>query len=116
VALQFQLWLDRRVQADYSRVALRQMYRLAKDAGVPLNAVKPTDTGFSLPDELQNIAARITHHINEGQPLQLSVEEEALLRQRYIHYSAHYEITGPLFPFKPAPGDVRAVYSNKGLK
>jgi len=41
VELQFQLWLDRRVQAEYSRVALRQMYRLAKDAGVPLNAVEP---------------------------------------------------------------------------
>jgi hypothetical protein len=115
VELQFRLWLDRRVQADYSRVALRQMYRLAKDAGVPLNAVKPTDTGFSLPDELQPVATQITHHINEGQPLQLSVEEETLLRQRYIHHSAHYQRAGPLFPFKPAPGDVRAVYSNKGL-
>ena len=42
--------------------------------------------------------------------------EEALLRQRYIHYSAHYAIAGPLFPFKPAPGDVRAIYPNRGLK
>jgi len=116
VELQFQLWLDRRVQAEYSRVALRQMYRLAKDAGVPLNAVKPTDTGFSLPDELQPIATRITHHINEGRPLQLTATEEALLRQRYIHRSAHYQITGPLFPFKPAPGGVRGVYPNRGLK
>ncbi|MCL1488509.1 MAG: DUF2235 domain-containing protein [Marinobacter sp.] len=33
VELQFQLWLDRRVQAEYSRVALRQMYRLAKRCG-----------------------------------------------------------------------------------
>ena len=33
VELEFRLWLDRRVQAEYSRVALRQMYRLAKDAG-----------------------------------------------------------------------------------
>ena len=116
VELQFRLWLDRRVQAEYSRVALRQMYRLAKDAGVPLNAVKPTDTGFSLPDELQPIATRITHHINEGRPLQLSTQEEALLRQRYIHHSAHYQTAGPLFPFKPAPGGVRGVYPNKGLK
>lgn len=116
VELQFRLWLDRRVQAEYSRVALRQMYRLAKDAGVPLNAVKPTDTGFSLPDELQPITTRITHHINEGQPLRLSAAEEALLRQRYIHHSAHYQIAGPLFPFKPAPGGVRSVYPNRGLK
>jgi len=116
VELQFRLWLDRRVQAEYSRVALRQMYRLAKDAGVPLNAVKPTDTGFSLPDELQPIATGITHHINEGQPLQLSIQEEALLRQRYIHHSAHYQIAGPLFPFRPAPGGVRGVHPNRGLK
>lgn len=116
VELQFRLWLDRRVQAEYSRVALRQMYRLAKDAGVPLNAVKPTDTGFSLPDELQPIATRITHHINEGQPLRLSAAEETLLRQRYIHHSAHYQIAGPLFPFKPAPDGVRRIHPNRGLK
>jgi len=115
VELQFQLWLDRRVQAEYSRVALRQMYRLAKDAGVPLDTVKPTDIGFSLPDELQPIATRITHHINEGQRLQLSIQEEALLRQRYIHHSAHYQSAGPLFPFKPAPDGVRDIHPNRGL-
>ncbi|MCL1479761.1 MAG: hypothetical protein MH219_20690 [Marinobacter sp.] len=103
VELQFQLWLDRRVQAEYSRVALRQMYRLAKDAGVPLNTVKPTDIGFSLPDELQPIATQITHHINEGHPLQLMPKEEALLRQRYIHHSAHYQTARPLFHSNPHP-------------
>jgi hypothetical protein len=115
VELQFQLWLDRRVQADYSRVALRQMYRLAKDAGVPFNTLNPALEEYALPDELQPIATQITHHIDEGHPLQLSIEEEALLRQRYIHYSAHYEITGPLFPFKPAPGGVRSIHPNRGL-
>ncbi|MCL1480878.1 MAG: hypothetical protein MH213_05870 [Marinobacter sp.] len=114
--MQFQLWLDRRVQAEYSRVALRQMYRLAKDAGVPLNTVKPTDIGFSLSDELQPIATQITRHINEGRPLQLMPKEEALLRQRYIYHSAHYQTAGPLFPFKPAPGGVRNIHPNRGLK
>jgi hypothetical protein len=116
VELQFQLWLDRRVQADYSRVALRQMYRLAKDAGVPFDTLNPALEEYALPDELQPIATQIANHINEGHPLQLSIEEEALLRQRYIHHSAHYEIAGPLFPFKPAPGDVRAIYPNRGLQ
>ncbi|SOB77230.1 Zn-binding Pro-Ala-Ala-Arg (PAAR) domain-containing protein, incolved in TypeVI secretion [Marinobacter sp. LV10R510-11A] len=116
VELQFRLWLDRRVQAEYSRVALRQMYRLAKDAGVPLDPVDPADPDIILPDELQSIAAQITRHINERQPLRLSATEEDLLRQRYIHHSAHYQIAGPLFPFKPAPGGVRGVYPNKGLK
>ena len=116
VELQFRLWLDRRVQAEYSRVALRQMYRLAKDAGVPFNKLNPALEEYALPDELQSIATRITHHINEGQPLRLSAAEEALLRQRYIHHSAHYQIAGPLFPFKSAPGGVRGVYPNKGLK
>ncbi|WP_227498908.1 DUF2235 domain-containing protein [Marinobacter sp. ELB17] len=116
VELQFQLWLDRRVQAEYSRVALRQMYRLAKDAGVPLDTVKPNETGYSLPDELQPIATQITHHINEGDPLQLMPKEEALLRQRYIHHSAHYQTAGPLFPFKPAPDGVRSIHPNRGLK
>jgi hypothetical protein len=116
VELQFQLWLDRRVQAEYSRVALRQMYRLAKDSGVPFNTLNPALEEYALPDELQHIATHITHHINEGHPLQLSIEEEALLRQRYIHYSAHYEIAGPLFPFKPAPGGVRSIHPNRGLK
>jgi len=86
VELQFQLWLDRRVQAEYSRVALRQMYRLAKDAGVPLDPVDPADPDIILPDELQSIAAQIIRHINEGHPLQLMPKEEALLRQRYIHH------------------------------
>ena len=116
VELQFRLWLDRRVQAEYSRVALRQMYRLAKDAGVPLDPVDPADPGIVLPDELQPIAAQITRHINEGQPLRLSAAEEALLRQRYIHHSVHYQIAGTLFPFKPAPSGVRGVYPNRGLK
>lgn len=116
VELQFRLWLDRRVQAEYSRVALRQMYRLAKDAGVPFKKLNPALEEYALPDELQPIATRITHHINEGQPLQLSIQEEAVLRQRYIHHSAHYQITGPLFPFKPAPDGVRGIHPNRGLK
>ncbi|UQG65023.1 MULTISPECIES: DUF2235 domain-containing protein [unclassified Marinobacter] len=116
VELQFQLWLDRRVQAEYSRVALRQMYRLAKDAGVPLDPVDPADPDIILPDELQSIAAQITRHINEGHPLQLMPKEEALLRQRYIHHSAHYQTAGPLFPFKPAPGGMRNIHPNRGLK
>ena len=116
VELQFRLWLDRRVQAEYSRVALRQMYRLAKDAGVPFNKLNPALEEYALPDELQPIATCITHHINEGQPLQLSAAEEALLRQRYIHHSAHYQIAGPLFPFKPAPDGVRGIHPNRGLK
>ena len=116
VELQFQLWLDRRVQAEYSRVALRQMYRLAKDAGVPFDTLNPALEEYALPDELQPIATQITCHINEGQPLQLSMQEEALLRQRYIHHSAHYQTAGPLFPFKPAPGGVRGVYPNRGFK
>ena len=115
VELQFQLWLDRRVQTEYSRVALRQMYRLAKDAGMPFDTLNPALEKYALLDELQPIATQITHHINEDQPLQLSIQEEALLRQRYIHHSAHYQTAGPLFPFKPAPGSVRRVYPNRGL-
>ena len=106
VELQFQLWLVRRVQAKYSRVALRQMYRLAKDAGVPFDTLNPALEEYALPDELKPIATQITHHINEGHPLQLMPKEEALLRQRYIHHSAHYQTAGPLFPYKPAPGGV----------
>ncbi|WP_309044071.1 phospholipase effector Tle1 domain-containing protein [Marinobacter sediminicola] len=116
VELQFRLWLDRRVQAEYSRIALRQMYRLAKDSGVPFKKLNPDVEKYVLPDELQSIATRITLHINEGRPLKLPVKEEALLRQRYIHHSAHYQVSGPLFPFKPASDQVRGVHPNKGLQ
>ncbi|MBK1872409.1 DUF2235 domain-containing protein [Marinobacter sp. 1-3A] len=116
VELQFRLWLDRRIQAEYSRIALRQMYRLAKNAGVPLDPIDPADPDIVLPDELQSIATKITIHINEGRPLELSAAEEALLHQRYIHHSAHYQVSGPLFPFKPAPDKVRGVHPNKGLQ
>ncbi|MGO3692490.1 phospholipase effector Tle1 domain-containing protein [Marinobacter sp.] len=116
VELQFRLWLDRRVKSEYSRIALRQMYRLAADVGVPFKNLNPALKKYALPDELQSIATRITLHINEGRPLQLTAAEEALLRQRYIHHSAHYQIAGPLFPFKPAPDMVRGVHPNRGLK
>jgi len=116
VELQFRLWLDRRIQAEYSRIALRQMYRLAKNAGVPLDPIDPADPDIVLPDELQSIATKITIHINEGRSLELSAAEEALLHQRYIHHSAHYQVSGPLFPFKPAPDKVRGIHPNKGLQ
>jgi len=78
--------------------------------------LNPALEEYALPDELQHIATQITPHINEGQPLRLSATEEDLLRQRYIHHSAHYQIAEPFFPFKPAPVGVRGIHPNRGLK
>lgn len=85
--VQAAVYMQRRVFGQLSRVYLRIMHRLACEQGVPFAALAEAEAG--LPDELQSIEARLQAQVREG-AIALTAQEERLLRQRYIHQSAHW--------------------------
>jgi len=80
--------MGRQVFGHLSRVSLLVMHTLACDEGVPFNPV-PLTPEFQLPPELENISTRLIDYARGG-PYLLDSHEEALLRWRYIHQSAHW--------------------------
>lgn len=85
----------RQVRGEYSRVALRAMQTLAIKAGVPLDNIDPEDEATRLPADLKSIAETVVEQISAGaESPTLTLAQQRLVRQRYIHYSAHYN------PFK----------------
>ncbi|SFM11185.1 T6SS phospholipase effector Tle1-like catalytic domain-containing protein [Marinobacter zhejiangensis] len=85
------LRMVRQVRGEYSRVSLWTMHELASEAGVPFSDIDPEDEATHLPDELIVIKDQIREQIcaNSESP-SLTATQLNLLRQRYIHYSAHY--------------------------
>ncbi|RMU68708.1 hypothetical protein ALP23_04563 [Pseudomonas syringae pv. apii] len=80
--------MSRQVFGHLSRVSLLIMHTLACDEGVPFDPV-PQAPEFQLPPELENISTRLIDYARGGSYL-LDSHEEALLRWRYIHQSAHW--------------------------
>lgn len=80
--------MRRRVYGHLSRIYLRLMHALACEEGVPL-LPWPDTPDFSLPDELVPIADKLARFVRTG-ICALDAEDERLLRQRYIHCSAHW--------------------------
>lgn len=110
------LWMSREVRGEYSRIPLHLMRELAVRHGVPMREITEEERDdMIIPDELSEIAAVIEAHVLGGAPLELTDEQSAWLKQRYIHHSDHYEPLGPLYPHKPAPGHQRAIYNKQGL-
>ncbi len=107
------LWLDREVRGEYSRIPLYLIHKLALDAGVPFEPIPTDNPQFALPNELMAVARNLGAHVWHGQDMLLSSESRALLKQRYIHHSDHYLEMGPLYPFRPAKGNRRAIHPNK---
>lgn len=113
--------MRRTVYGHLSRVYLRVMHALARDAGVPLKNV-PTTEELSLPDELEVISITLADWARRGTG-KLSNEQERLLRQRYIHQSSNWNaVAGAggsrsdvVFPNRPANGS-RARYSDQPLR
>lgn len=104
------LQLKRVVRGELSRVYLRVMHALAKQKGVPFNDI-PKKSDFQLPKELEPLSERFVAGYYHVTPT-----EEALLRLRYIHTSAHWnhplDASGQrearvLYINAPAPGGVR---------
>ncbi|MFJ2485519.1 phospholipase effector Tle1 domain-containing protein [Pseudomonas sp. NPDC087639] len=78
------LQLKRPVSGKLSRVYLRVMYQLAKEKGVPLIDI-PEGEEHSVPQELQPLCDRFV-----AGDYRITVEEDALLKLKYIHTSANW--------------------------
>lgn len=82
------LRLERPIDWRYQLIPLRVMHKLAKEAGVPWDSSPDDYPDLRLPAELQPIADKLLAQ----QPL--SPDEEALLARKYLHQSAHWNMTG----------------------
>lgn len=85
--VQAAVFMQRRVFGHLSRVYLRIMHGLACDQGVPLRALTVAEA--DIPDELSAIAVSLEAQVRTG-VIELSADQERLLRQRYIHCSANW--------------------------
>ena len=81
--------MRRQVSGQLSRIHLRIMHALACDEGVPFEAIDDSPD-FALPEELEDICRRLIGKAR-GDNVELTTEQEQLLRWRYIHHSAHWE-------------------------
>lgn len=106
--------LRRRVYGDLSKVHLKIMHELAREAGVPFVPVSGNG-GFEIRSELHGIADKLMLYAKHG-PYTLDESEERILRWRYIHRSAHWggalgsigALSDVMFIHAPAPaGRVR---------
>ncbi|WP_313085747.1 PAAR domain-containing protein [Pseudomonas sp.] len=80
--------LERKVYGHLSRVYLRVMRSLAHEAGVPFKKIPVTEDSY-LPAELAIINGKLMAKAH-GADAELDSIEQRLLRQRYIHVSAHW--------------------------
>jgi hypothetical protein len=111
--------LDRPINWKYQLIALRLMHKKATEAGVAWRQSPDDIPSMSLPDELQPIAAKLLAE----QPLDEA--EETLLRHRYLHLSAHWNLAlaaklGPggqpfdlLYINRPDPSGQRDIKPNQ---
>lgn len=121
------LRMVRRMRGEYSRVTLKLMHQLAVQAEVPLRSIDSTDEAYRLPDELGPVAESLSEQILSGaSSASLSTNQESLLRQRYIHYSADYspiqflafgevgelDLPEVVYPNAPTESGERTVYPN----
>lgn len=122
------LKMTRYLRGEYSRISLRIMHQLGKEAGVTFDDVDATDSTTSLPTELKPISDRLISQILTGTDLpSLSHGQQELLIQRYIHHSDHYNLTEFLMmgqiggleipvdllrPFKPSLSGDRLIHPN----
>ena len=108
-----------RVSGAYAGIPLRAMYTLATGAGIPFDAIDDNDPAFKVPGELTTVLARTLSYV-QGGSLSFSHEEARLLRQRYLHHSASWHVSGggvlPLALFyvnRPADDGQRVVFPNE---
>jgi type VI secretion system secreted protein VgrG len=105
--------LERPVHGELSLIALRVMRELGIHHGVPFDVITDTDKRFMLPDEFVPISKRILQQVMTDRLVRLEPAQEALLRARYIHMSAHWTPRGPFLLNKPAPRNRRNVHLNR---
>lgn len=123
--------LQRWVRGEYQLIPLRIMHTLAQEAGVPFSKSPDDVPALSLPNELQPIYQKLLAHARRGGALKgvLTKDEERLLRTRYLHQSATWNLLswaptpkkpdgtpwGPelLYAMRPAPERRRNTYPQK---
>jgi type VI secretion system secreted protein VgrG len=107
--------LERPVHGELSLIALRVMRELGIRHGVPFKGLEERPE-LKMPDELMPIANRILQQVMTDRLVRLEPAQEALLRARYIHISAHWTPRGPFLLSKPAPLNRRNVHLNRPQK
>ncbi|PMX04310.1 type VI secretion system tip protein VgrG [Pseudomonas sp. FW215-R2] len=115
------VYSERVVRNDLSLIYLRIMRELASRHGVEFETISQESQSYPLPEELIGIARKMmTFALGESRSLDLSLNEHALLAQRYIHLSSNWNAakglneTGLsiLFINRPADQSVRVVHPN----
>ncbi|MGW8463817.1 type VI secretion system tip protein TssI/VgrG [Pseudomonas sp. CLCA07] len=112
---------ERTVRNDLALVYLRIMRELAAKNDVPFRVINDKDPKLALPEELLTIAQKLmTYALGESRSTGLSVVEEELLYQRYIHLSANWNAVkgwnnsdlNIVFIDRPAENHKRVVHPN----
>ena len=115
------VYSERVVRNDLSLIYLRIMRELANRHGVEFETINQESQSYALPGELKGIARKLMMFaLGESRSLDLSLNEHALLAQRYIHLSSNWNAakglneTGLsiLFINRPADQSVRVVHPN----
>jgi type VI secretion system secreted protein VgrG len=104
--------LERPVHGELSLIALRVMRELGMCHGVPFKGLEERPE-LTLPGELKSIAERILQQVMADRLVRLEPAQEAWLRERYIHISAHWTPECPFLFSKPAPLNRRNVHLNR---
>ncbi|MDD1969148.1 hypothetical protein NPS29_27815 [Pseudomonas putida] len=97
------------------------MRDLAIHHALPFDTIDDSDARLALPSELQPINEKLmAYALGRSSTYGLNATEKALLYQRYIHLSAHWNpITHPsaerdtLFTNRPGDNDLRTEHPNE---
>jgi type VI secretion system secreted protein VgrG len=107
--------LDRQVRGELSLIYLRLMRELGVRHGIPFKNLDARPQ-WALPDELKPIAETILQQALDGKEVELNPTDQALLRARYIHQSAHWVPTMGMLISRPASQNRRRVYPDEPQK
>ncbi|MGF2686921.1 phospholipase effector Tle1 domain-containing protein [Marinobacter sp. DUT-3] len=124
--MEIMLRMIRNVRGGYSRIPLRLMHSEAKAAGVPLRDLSVHSSESELPQDLTSLLPKFESLLQDPSgEINLTDSELSLIRQRYTHYSAHYNDYQTSFVSVPAqislfrnlrpnvPAAQRAIYPNR---
>lgn len=115
------IYSERVVRNDLSLIYLRIMREMANRHGVEFQTIDEEDQKYVLPEELKDIAKKLmTYALGETRTIDLSLNEQALLAQRYIHLSSNWNAAkglnesglNILFINRPADKSARVVHPN----
>ncbi|WP_438301819.1 hypothetical protein [Pseudomonas sp. NMS19W] len=113
---------QREVRSDLSLIYLRIMRQLAVDNDVPFDEIDEGEPRLALPSELLPISEKLMNYASGKSPTAgLTVQEEELLFQRYVHLSDNWNAAKGmnnsdlevLFINRPTDNYLRTVHPNE---